>query len=286
MEHPWQRYSFEDQSFPYLTGNALAVQCGKIWNFDGFKVNPNKQNNLIFVKTDYIAEFFNSPHVPAESFKMVTHNSDYPIEDFHLPFIEDKRVIHWFAENPAIKHAKLTPLALGIGFAGDAHGDISVFDKVRAENNRKENLFYSNYSLHSNPAERMRCLQFTNLPRVTQVGEGWSGFGGGVYHQPNTHEGYLREMSKAYFAIAPQGHGIDSHRPWEALYVGTIPVVTKNEVYDFHEKFCPMVVLRDWEDFSRVKFSPELYRRLWRGFYSSEDIFTDNYIRRLGWVGK
>ena len=49
--------SFEDHSFPYLTGNSFAVQCKYIWNYDGYKQNPNKNNDWVFVKTDYTPLF-------------------------------------------------------------------------------------------------------------------------------------------------------------------------------------------------------------------------------------
>jgi hypothetical protein len=39
-------------------------------------------------------------------------------------------------------------------------------------------------------------------------------------------------MSKCKFVISPPGNGIDCHRTWEALYMGCIPIVIKNDIYD------------------------------------------------------
>jgi len=39
---------------------------------------------------------------------------------------------------------------------------------------------------------------------------------------------YLRDMRDTRLVICPEGNGMDTHRFWEALYVGAIPVVLKN----------------------------------------------------------
>jgi hypothetical protein len=36
---------------------------------------------------------------------------------------------------------------------------------------------------------------------------------------------YLREMRKSKFILSPPGLGLDCYRHWEALYMGTIPVI-------------------------------------------------------------
>ena len=39
-------------------------------------------------------------------------------------------------------------------------------------------------------------------------------------------------MSKHNFVLAPWGNGIDTHRFWEILYSGSIPVTKKHIIYD------------------------------------------------------
>jgi hypothetical protein len=36
---------------------------------------------------------------------------------------------------------------------------------------------------------------------------------------------YLREIGQSIFTICPMGNGVDSHRVWESLYLGSIPIV-------------------------------------------------------------
>jgi len=274
----WQWKTFEDHSFPYLTGNSFAVQCKHIWNYDGYKINPySKPENWVFVKTDYLANFFSTIRLP-NPFVLFTHNSDYPINESHLRYLEDPRVLVWFAQNVAINHPKLKPIPIGIADAGYSHGDISAINRVRSEENIKEVMFYANYSIQNNRAEREYCLQQTGVPLASETNGGWNGFAGG-YKLPNTFEGYLRDISKSYFCISPKGNGIDCHRTWEALYVKSIPIVTRSPVAEAHKDF-PIIILDDWSDFKKINFSKELYDKIWNNFNVGE-IHMDNYMKRI-----
>lgn len=273
----WQWSSFDDLSFPYITGNGFAAQCKYIWNYDGFKVNPKKENNWVFVKTDYVRDFFENCPIE-ERFVLITHNSDYSIDSSYELLFNDPRVIVWFAQNADFNHAKLKPIPIGVANAGYSHGDIEVLTKVRSEPAMKKVLFYANFSLKNNRAEREYCLKQTGVPLSKDVNGGWKGFSGG-YKVPDTFEGYMRDVSRAYFCISPKGNGIDCHRTWEALYVGTIPIVTKNQVVEAHKDY-PIIILEDWSEFKKYDFSSELYYKIWNNFDTTQ-LHMDNYLRIL-----
>ena len=40
-----------------------------------------------------------------------------------------------------------------------------------------------------------------------------------------TYEEYLTELADNMFVMCPNGNGLDSYRIWEALYVGSTPIV-------------------------------------------------------------
>ena len=96
---------------------------------------------------------------------------------------------------------------------------------------------------------------------------------------PKPFAEYLAQLASAYFCISPRGNGLDCHRTWEALYLGTIPVVTRSALTD-HFSDIPMVVLDDWSEFKSVEFSPQRYAQLWNGF-SVEQISLDRYLGRV-----
>lgn len=276
MYQQWK--SFNDYSYPYITGNSIAVKCKHIWNYDGYKINlKSNNNNWVFVKTDYIGDFFSKIKL-TEPFVMFTHNSDYTINEGYLKYLDDSKILVWFAQNVGIKHPKLKPFPIGIANAGYSHGDISIVNKIRDENNKKENMFYTNFNIQNNKTEREYCLQQTGLNIREDVNGGWNGFAGG-YKLPTSFEGYLRDLSKTYFCISPKGNGIDCHRTWESLYMGCIPIVTKSEVVDAH-KDMPIIILNDWSEFKSINFNKELYHKIWNNF-NIGDLHLDNYLKRV-----
>lgn len=276
MFQQWK--TFEDHSFPYLNGNGFAVQCKHVWNYDGYKINPySKPENWVYVKTDYIGDFFSKVNLKFP-FVIFTGNSDYSINESHLKYLNDSRVICWFAQNANIDHPKIRPIPIGLAPIGYAHGDISAINKIRIEDNVKDKMFYTNFSVQNNRTEREYCLQQTGLSIVEETNGGWNGFAGG-YKLPNTFEGYLRDMSKCYFCLSPKGNGIDCHRTWESLYLKTIPIVTKSLVASSHSDF-PIIILNDWSEFKNINFSKELYEKIWNNFDVCK-LHSDNYTKRI-----
>ena len=43
------------------------------------------------------------------------------------------------------------------------------------------------------------------------------------------YDEYLNELSKYRFCLCLRGNGIDTHRFWESLYLGVIPVILNNK---------------------------------------------------------
>ena len=57
-------------------------------------------------------------------------------------------------------------------------------------------------------------------------------------------------MKKCEYVICPIGNGIDTHRFWETIYLGRIPVVLNSPFIEKLKPYYKMVILDKWEDFS------------------------------------
>lgn len=44
------------------------------------------------------------------------------------------------------------------------------------------------------------------------------------------HADYLEKLGRHRFSLAPPGNGLDTHRAWESLYLGTLPLVQDSPV--------------------------------------------------------
>jgi hypothetical protein len=69
-------------------------------------------------------------------------------------------------------------------------------------------------------------------------------------HVPDFSEGgrinYLIGLRENSFVLCPQGNGIDTHRLWETLYMGGIPVILSNPILNPLIEDLPVVKLSDW----------------------------------------
>jgi hypothetical protein len=69
-----------------------------------------------------------------------------------------------------------------------------------------------------------------------------------------------RLMRKSLFVACPPGNGLDTHRFWEALYLGAIPIVLKDFESLAHQPW-PRLMLNSWEE--AVEFSREDIERMY-----------------------
>jgi hypothetical protein len=56
-----------------------------------------------------------------------------------------------------------------------------------------------------------------------------------------------RMMRRTLFTACPRGNGIDTHRFWESLYLGSIPIVLESEMSTAYERW-PVLILKEWKE--------------------------------------
>jgi hypothetical protein len=79
---------------------------------------------------------------------------------------------------------------------------------------------------------------------------------------------YQKAVSSLYFCCCPMGNGFDTHRFWESLYFGAIPIVKNHPFYDallYVYPNIPMIFIDEWENLPSCieSLSIERYNTLW-----------------------
>jgi hypothetical protein len=143
----------------------------------------------------------------------------------------------------------------------------------------KKGLLYVNFQLTS--LERVHLYRhFSKLPWVT------------FRDRANLPvEQYLAEMAEHEFVLSPEGCGLDCYRNWEAIYLGTVPVLPKSTFSDYlADAGLPVAQLENHafyrankDDFAGM-YDPELFspaflglatRSFWRSeFENSSKLLT------------
>jgi hypothetical protein len=222
------------------------------------KILHGKTNVSIFVYTHILESFQQGilPYIPSNiNITLYTGNSDHAFDGTYTELVQDKRVSHVYAQNLNIVSDKCTLLPIGIANSMWKHGDIkSVYFTMLSNYNKcKENSIYVNINPSTFPYRKTvleECLK------------------NGLLQSSNKpYKEYLEELATHRFCLCVRGNGLDTHRFWESLYLGVIPVVINNEHTDsiaFTENLLnlgvPFVEIKDLADLTQSNFTYSKYK--------------------------
>lgn len=204
-----------------------------------------QDGDIIYTHTFYADQLFEKiEKLYPKQFKVISHNCDTPA-DFPPP---DN--VMWFTTNVAIRYngptfgfgSNIRSIPLGIENDIWLKGKKEMMISKRQQPPMFKNLIYCNHNLLTNPKKRQK-------PYDVLKGQSWAtwqyGYNGIDF---NT---YLDGIYNHFFVVCPEGNGIDTHRLWECLYMGTIPVVLKNINNSFYEDL-PILFLDDWDQMTEA----------------------------------
>lgn len=229
---------------PFISGDAFRAICDYCFDEVDSSLNPLtvKKGSSIFVKTDFLDLFFHHvhPHIPVP-YILVTHNSDDSTPGSFAEYLDDEKIIVWFGQNyDGTGHPKMIPIPMGVANFCWEHGKVDWIRKMREQIPDKVHLAHMQFSIQTYPTERMFVQKrFQSVPFCYQTAKK-------PFHL------YLFDLASSVFEIAPRGHALDTHRIWESLYVGTIPIVRTSSLDCLYEGL-PILIIEDWsqvdEDF-------------------------------------
>ena len=193
-------FIFRPSSKPFLSGDSLRVFSNHIFDeTKSFDPNKVKKGDILFLKTELKDIFFNHYHPKIkEPYKLITHNSDLPVENDDLKNLDEK-IIHWFAtklNTPGTE--KISCLPYGIENKRFVkNGKVKNFKKVLIEtkNKEKERKIFCSFNPSTNPTHRepihKNVLQRQDIFIVKNFSDNLE---------------YLRELSKYKFNLCPEGN--------------------------------------------------------------------------------
>jgi hypothetical protein len=230
-----------------------------------FDVNSVEENDLVFLNLDYFEQFMNfiTNNNPRNRFVLVTQNSDRNFSQEMYNAI-DKFVNKIYAINATCIGEKLIKVPLG--FNDTAINYISNIE----QQSEKNNLIYCNFKICHHP-ERKECFDyFGKFDWVDIYPEGMHN----IKQMPFTD---FYNILKTYkYCISPRGAGIDTHRTYESIYFGVIPIVKRNELSDLYKEL-PILLVDDWKEITK-EFLEENYNKLYSNLTEWVDKNKNWYI--------
>jgi len=226
----------------------LKLTVSDIITTDGYiEIAQEFSDSLCHVKTDFfkIGKFNWRGKLHPETLKenVIISHSDYPItDDISIKF---KKV---FCVNNLSDNKNTFSLPLGIPNNDDelkilsVIGDKETLIDVRNENVEKEYLLYLNFSTTTYPKLRNKLFLKFKI-------HDWVRFGEMNFNMEGRIK-YLTEIKKSKFVLCPRGNGIDTHRLWETLYLGSIPIIEKFRTHDICQDL-PILFIDDWSEINK-----------------------------------
>jgi mannosyltransferase OCH1-like enzyme len=225
-----------------------------------------KQVNIIYTHTFYVKQLFEILNYLKGQFVIITHNADDNVDD---SYVIPENVIKWYAQNVNVENPKIESIPIGLenNMWDKKNGKKMFLNEQLKQRREYKNLVYMNHDVTTNPSKRAFLYDiFAGKSWVTSI-KGKNGY--------NVKE-YYNNLYNHKFVICPEGNGIDTHRTWEALYMGTIPIEKKN-INNQHYTDLPICFVNDWSDlteeflnteWTRIKGKrwnmPKLYFEYWR----------------------
>ena len=201
------------------------------------------KNNICYIKTDYfyIGQFNwrGNLHPIKIDNKIVIGHSDYEINDeiakkYDLIFCINKNTL-----NPNVYG-----IPLGItNYCDDSplhkiYGDKKIMINISREKIEKENLLFINFNTSTHNSRKNLYNKFSNYNWVKTSN---------IENSIEGREKYLRNIKSSKFVLCPRGNGIDTHRLWETLYMGSIPIVKYENAHELFTDL-PILFINDWNE--------------------------------------
>ncbi len=209
---------------------------------------------MIFCKIDEVPGFFERLRLTRKRVVLVTGEGDLPCDGFRQKFLP-ANVVRWFSTNVTAAHPRVSALPLGLGSPRSGTtlraGEIA---ERRQSCQPRDRWLYVNFRPDTNPAVRGPAFQFFQ----SHPGRGdWVTFQEPCQRGENA--GFLDDLIRHRFVACPPGNGVDTHRMWESLVAGAIPVVLRSTAVEPFAHL-PILFVKDYRELTRELLSEAFVR--------------------------
>ncbi len=257
----------DETNCKYVSSRGILKSCDihssnpissikELIDYDFSKV---KNNCSIYVCTSAIPEFVKMIDKINVKFYLVSGDADEDCprdilsEDEFNKFINNDKIIGWYAQNCVKEHPKLHKMAIGLDYHSNV-GQMNMNSKeleklmIDAKNKSKpfyerEILCYSNFhfTIDGSKYGNDRKDAINNIPKEL------------MYYEPTrvNREISFNNQIKYTFVISPHGNGLDCHRTWEALCIDCIPIVKTSPIDSLFDEL-PVLIVKDWADVNKT----------------------------------
>jgi hypothetical protein len=232
-------------SEPFISGDSFRKIANLVWEKSSshFEIENVKSGSIIFCESDLVlelqAQILNRLNVPIT---LLLGNSDQNHDNSYSFLKNNSNVVKIFAQNMITEIDSFTPLPIGLENVWHAnHGDISAYSKLmKLKCERKPRIMWA-FAIHTNATVRSEAaLELSGVSVADNFGS--------ISSQEH------RQLLVSYsFVASPPGNGLDTHRTWEAMYLGCVPIVLRSYMTDYYENLgLPIWIVNSYSELSSL----------------------------------
>ena len=249
---------------------------------------------VVYLCTDMVSQFEREHlHRRSTPFTLVTGDSDLavaagPIAERVLEALTSHpMLVAWYAQNRVFRHPKLQPMPIGLDYhtlsppegGGRAHPwgarrvpvdqerQLTQIGRSAGSIAVKEPVAFCNWHFAIERGDRRECHRKVDPIAVS--------YQSGV----TTRDESWRMNAGCAFTLSPAGAGLDCHRSWEALLLGSIPVVLRSPLDELFARL-PVVIVDDWSEVTPTRLRSEL-DRIARGSFDFSQLELGYWTARI-----
>ena len=262
------------------------IDSNEVISTDRYLQHSRICSDCTYWKSDFIhkgghwrGEYVSSLYKHAPTANLILGHSDRFVNSLDLKIFKLLGYRKVFGVNLRESFGYSFPIPLGLTNStneSEYHklfGDHSLLKMAHGQANLPTSYsgsIYGNFSVETNRRAR--------LPVAQILSDAY-----GSFEKPdftiNGRVNYLRKMAEANFVVCPEGNGIDTHRIWEALYMGSIPIIKRNRNLEPLLRYLPILVLDDWSELVNYSSLEANWHRL-----STINSYDYSWLRVSKWI--
>jgi len=265
-------------SYPYLSGDTFRGIAHHRYERGGPfpAIESIVDGDIVFCETDLLEEFWETiVGRLASRIRLIVGNSDMDSSSVLARVSSSQFVESIHAQNMSTSAGEAFPLPIGLENAWrHNHGRTKLFDRERQKQGARVSRIMWTFTVGTNESARSAAVDALLRTAASDS----------LGHLATDE--HLRSLSTYQFIASPPGHGLDTHRTWEAMYLRCIPIVLRSFATEkFEELGLPLWIVDSYNEL--IHFSEadlrDRYQRL-RSRFDSEALWSDYWFRRIGFL--
>ena len=260
------------------------------------------QGSVIFIKTELLNTYIPWLLSLTRPYTLITTcNQDYcmpynyyPPTDLSVKDLHDSLLAHsylnvWFTKNPSIYHPKLKCIPLGPKWQYKSHSFFGEDKKPLLDifhrhcttpselfYSNKPNLVYVNFDVKTTAYPYPFYAYHKNMRETILY---WCTRQGFEVSPSKNYEEYLQDLKSYKFCVSPPGQGIDTHRAFESLMVGTIPIMITSALDSMYDDL-PVLIINNLSLLSNEYLEAQ-YEKIKTKVYRFEKLYAPYWKERV-----